>query len=86
MWNISIFQQYIVLVYLMKKLLILLILIPLLSACSGTGSKIKPSISTSNNENTTLYLTREGGFIGGVSIKEIDQLQREIGKLGQKKT
>ena len=68
----------------MKKLLILLILIPLLSACSGTGSKIKPSITTTNNGNTVLYLAREGGFIGGGILAKIEINGREIAKLGTK--
>ena len=68
----------------MKKLLILLILIPLLSACSGTGSKIKPSITTTNNGNTILYLAREGGFIGGGILAKIEINGREIAKLGTK--
>ena len=59
-------------------------LLPLLSACSGTGSKIKPSISTSNNENTVLYLTREGGYIGGGVLAKVEVNGMEIGKLGTK--
>ena len=77
-------QQNIVLEFKVKKLLIFIVLLPLLSACSGTGSKIKPSISTSNNGNTTLYFTREGGFIGGGILAKIEIDGREIGKLGTK--
>ena len=77
-------QQNIVLRFSVKKLLIFIVLLPLLSACSGTGSKIKPSISTSNNGNTTLYFTREGGFIGGGILAKIEIDGREIGKLGTK--
>ena len=68
----------------MKKLLIFIILLPLLSACSGTGSKIKPSVSTSNNGNTVLYLTREGGYIGGGVLAKIEVNGKEIAKLGAK--
>ncbi|MDB4232686.1 hypothetical protein N9788_01155 [Candidatus Pelagibacter sp.] len=68
----------------MKKSLLLIFLIPLLSACSGTGSKIKPSITSSNNGNTILYFTREGGFIGGGILAKIEVDGREIGKLGTK--
>ena len=68
----------------MKKLLIFIILLPLLSACSGTGSKIKPSVSTSNNGNTVLYLTREGGYIGGGVLAKVEVNGMEIGKLGTK--
>ena len=68
----------------MKNFLIFIILIPLLSACSGTGSKIKPSITTSNNENTVLYLTREGGYIAGGVLAKVEVNGREIAKLGTK--
>ena len=77
-------QKNIVLNLDMKKLLIFIMLLPLLSACSGTGSKIKPSISTSNNENTVLYLTREGGYIGGGVLAKVEVNGREIAKLGTK--
>ena len=77
-------QQNIVLNYIMKNFLIFIILIPLLSACSGTGSKIKPSITTSNNENTVLYLTREGGYIAGGVLAKVEVNGREIAKLGTK--
>ena len=77
-------QQNIVLNLDMKKLLIFIMLLPLLSACSGTGSKIKPSITSSNNGNTILYFTREGGFIGGGILAKIEVDGREIGKLGTK--
>ena len=77
-------QQNIVLKLDMKKLIFFIMLLPLLSACSGTGSKIKPSISTSNNENTVLYLTREGGYIGGGVLAKVEVNGMEIGKLGTK--
>ena len=70
----------------MKKLLILLILIPLLSACSGTGSKIKPSIASSSNGSTNLYFTREGGFLGGGILAKIEVDGREIARLGTKES
>ena len=70
----------------MKRLLILIILIPLLSACSGTGSKIKPSIASSSNGNTNLYFTREGGFIGGGILAKIEVDGREIARLGTKES
>jgi hypothetical protein len=77
-------QKSIILNFNMKKILIFIILLPLLSACSGTGSKIKPSISTSNNGNTVLYFTREGGFLGGGILAKIEVNGREIAKLGTK--
>ena len=70
----------------MKKLLILIILIPLLSACSGTGSKIKPSIASSSNGSTNLYFTREGGFMGGGILAKIEVDGREIARLGTKES
>ena len=68
----------------MKKLLIFILLLPLFSACSGTGSKIKPTISTSNNGNTVLYIAREGGYVGGGVLAKVEVNGMEIGKLGTK--
>ena len=52
------------------RLLILFFLIPLLSSCTGTGSKIKPTISTTSDGKTTIYFSRVGGFVaGGVLAK-----------------
>ena len=59
-------------------------MISILSSCSGTGSKIKPSITSSNNGSTVLYFTREGGFIGGGILAKIEINGREIAKLGTK--
>ena len=67
-----------------NKFLLILFLIPLLSSCSGTGSKIKPTISTTNNGNTTIYFTGEGGFVGGGILAKIEVDGTEIGKLGTK--
>lgn len=72
------------LLFFMKKILIFIFLISFLSSCSGTGSKIKPSISSSNNGSTVLYFTREGGFIGGGILAKIEINGREIGRLGTK--
>jgi hypothetical protein len=77
-------QKSIVLKFNMKKILIFIILLPLLSACSGTGSKIKPSVGTSNNGNTVLYLTREGGYIGSGVLAKVEVNGKEIAKLGVK--
>jgi len=66
------------------KFLLILFLIPLFSSCSGTGSKIKPTISTTNDGNTTIYFTREGGFVGGGILAKIEGDGTEIGKLGTK--
>ena len=68
----------------LKKISIFIFLITMLSSCSGTGSKIKPSITSSNNGSTVLYFTREGGFLGGGILAKIEVDGREIAKLGTK--
>ena len=68
----------------MKKFLIIIFLIPLLSSCAGTGSKIKPTITTSNSGNTTLYFTRQGGFIASGVLAKVEVNGREIARLGTK--
>ena len=67
-----------------NKFLLIFFLIPLLSSCSGNGSKIKPTISTTNNGNTTIYFGREAGFIGGGILAKIEVDGTEIGRLGTK--
>ena len=64
------------------KFLLILFLIPLFSSCSGTGSKIKPTISTTNDGNTTIYFTREGGFVGGGVLAKVVVNNSEIAQLG----
>ena len=59
-------------------------MITILTSCSGTGSKIKPSITLSNNGSTVLYFTREGGFLGGGILAKIEVDGREIARLGTK--
>ena len=59
-------------------------MIPLLSSCAGTGSKIKPTITTSNSGNTTLYFTRQGGFIAVGVLAKVEVNGREIARLGTK--
>tara|TARA_B100000787_G_C15984529_1_gene203083 strand:+ start:111 stop:524 length:414 start_codon:yes stop_codon:yes gene_type:complete len=68
----------------LKKISIFIFLVSILSSCSGTGSKIKPSITSSNNGSTVLYFTREGGFLGGGILAKIEVDGREIAKLGTK--
>ena len=68
----------------LKKISIFIFLITILSSCSGTGSKIKPSITSSNNGSTVLYFTREGGFLGGGILAKIEVDGREIARLGTK--
>ena len=68
----------------LKKISIFIFLVSILSSCSGTGSKIKPSITSSNNGSTVLYFTREGGFLGGGILAKIEVDGREIARLGTK--
>ena len=68
----------------MKKLLILILLIPLLSSCSGTGSKSIPNTSVSNSSSSTLFFARKGGYVGGGVLASIKVNGREIAKLGTK--
>ena len=68
----------------MKKLLIIILLIPLLSSCSGTGSKSIPNTSISNSSSSTLFFARKGGYVGGGVLASIKVNGREIAKLGTK--
>ena len=64
------------------KFLIILLIIPILSSCSGTGSKNRPTISTTDTGNTTIYFTREGGFVGGGVLAKVVVNGSEIAQLG----
>ena len=64
------------------KFLIILLIIPILSSCSGTGSKNRPTISTAGTGNTTIYFTREGGFVGGGVLAKVVVNNSEIAQLG----
>ncbi|MDA9177626.1 hypothetical protein N9O17_00660 [Candidatus Pelagibacter sp.] len=64
------------------KFLIILLIIPILSSCSGTGSKNRPTISTTGTGNTTIYFTREGGFVGGGVLAKVVVNNSEIAQLG----
>jgi len=68
----------------MKKLLIIILLIPFLNSCSGTGSKTIPSTSISNSSSSTLFFARKGGFVGGGVLASIKVNGKEIAKLGAK--
>ena len=68
----------------MKKLLIIILLIPFLNSCSGTGSKTIPSTSISNSSSSTLFFVRKGGFVGGGVLASIKVNGKEIAKLGTK--
>ena len=67
-----------------KKVNILFIIIFsfLLVSCSGTGSKNKPTISTTGTGNTTIYFTREGGFVASGVLAKIEVNGSEIAQLG----
>ena len=64
------------------KFLIILLIIPILSSCSGTGSKNRPTISTAGAGNTTVYFSREGGFVGGGVLAKVVVNNSEIAQLG----
>jgi hypothetical protein len=67
-----------------KKVNILFIIIFsfLLVSCSGTGSKNKPTISTTDTGNTTIYFTRQGGFVASGVLAKIEVNGSEIAQLG----
>ena len=54
----------------------------LLVSCSGTGSKNRPTISTTGTGNTTIYFTREGGFVASGVLAKIEVNGSEIAQLG----
>ena len=54
----------------------------LLVSCSGTGSKNRPTISTTGTGNTTIYFVREGGFVAGGVLAKIEVNGYEIAQLG----
>ena len=66
----------------MKKILIILFIIPFLNGCSGTGSKSMPNTSVSNSSASTLYFARKGGYVGGGILAIIKVNGKEIAKLG----
>ena len=67
-----------------KKINILFIILFsfLLVSCSGTGSKNRPTISTTGTGNTTIYFVREGGFVAGGVLAKIEVNGYEIAQLG----
>ena len=67
-----------------KKINILFIILFsfLLVSCSGTGSKNRPTISTTGTGNTTIYFVREGGFVAGGVLAKIEVNGSEIAQLG----
>jgi hypothetical protein len=67
-----------------KKVNILFIILFsfLLVSCSGTGSKNKPTISTTGTGNTTIYFTRQGGFVASGVLAKIEVNGSEIAQLG----
>jgi hypothetical protein len=65
------------------KLLLILFLLPALISCAGTGTKNKPSISNSGG-STTLYFTREDGFVASGVLAKIVVNGTEIAQLGIK--
>lgn len=64
------------------KLLLVFLLLPFLVSCSGTGTKTRPTISTAGTGNTTIYFTREGGFVASGVLAKIEVNGSEIAQLG----
>ena len=56
----------------------------LISACAGTGSKTIPNTSISNDQTSTLYFSRTGGYVGGGVLASVKVNGNEIAKLGTK--
>ena len=64
------------------KILLVFLLLPVLVSCSGTGTKTKPTISTAGTGNTTIYFTRQGGFVASGVLAKIEVNGSEIAQLG----
>ena len=65
-----------------KKLLLLLVLF-LVPACAGTGTKNFPNLNTElNKSGSSIYFFRPGAYIGGGIIPSIIVNGTEIGTLG----
>ena len=52
--------------------------------CSGTGSKVKPNISSNSVGKSNLYFLRESGFVASGVLAKINVNGVEIAKLGIK--
>ena len=70
----------------MKKIfkIILIFIFFLISACTGTGSKTIPNTSINNDQKSTLYFSRTGGYVGGGVLASVKVNGNEIAKLGTK--
>ena len=66
-----------------KSLLFIFIFI-FLTSCAGTGSKIKPTISSNSSGTTNLYFVRAGGFIASGVLSKVEINGIEIARLGVK--
>ena len=66
------------------KIIISVFLLSLLTACSGTGSKLKPTVSNNSSGATNLYFVRSSGFVAGGILSKIEVNGQEIAKLGVK--
>lgn len=55
-----------------------------LTACAGTGTKIKPAVSLSKEGETKLYFVRSSGYIASGVLAKIEVNGNEIAKLGIK--
>lgn len=66
------------------RALISIVLLLFLTSCAGTGTKIKPTISSNSTGSTNLYFVRSSGFIAGGVLSKIEINGHEIAKLGTK--
>ena len=66
------------------KLIISIFLLSFLSACSGTGTKIKPTVLNNSSGVTNLYFVRSSGFVAGGILSKIEVNGQQIAKLGVK--
>ena len=66
------------------KLILSILLLSFLTSCAGTGTKLKPSVSTDSGGATNLYFVRSSGFVAGGILSKIEINGQEIAKLGVK--
>jgi hypothetical protein len=66
------------------KLILSILFLSFLTACAGTGTKLKPTVSTDSSGVTNLYFVRSSGFVAGGILSKIEVNGQEIAKLGVK--
>lgn len=68
----------------LKSIILPIVFLLVLVQCSGTGTKTKPVISSSNSGNTNLYFSRQGGFVASGVLVKVEVNGSEIARLGIK--